>query len=129
MGIINRYKLKEGWTLERIADYIVARRKDKRYPFAMFGKGGSWINDRTQHFISCKCGDEDISLNIGFPEDLSSWDDYEDILIMDEEAGQPYYPFYDADDKPDKRFHFVLNIIGNYNRIMDSFEFLERTDK
>lgn len=126
MGIINRYKLKEGWTLERIADYIVARRKDKRYPFAMFGKGGSWINDRTQHFISCQCGDEDISLNIGFPEDLSIWDDYEDILIMDEEAGQPYYPFYDADHKPEKRFRFVLNIIGNYNRIMDSFEFLER---
>jgi len=126
MAIINRYKLRDGTTIEDVEAEVIRRRTEKIKPHMLFCKGGTWINDRAVHFISCWCGDEDISLNIGFPEDLSTWDDFDDVLVLDEDVGQAYYPFYDADENEKERFPFVLNIIGTYNRIMDSFEFLER---
>lgn len=128
MAVINHYKLRDGVTLDDIQKDIVNRKGKSIEPHALFGVGGSWINERDAHFISCQCGNEDISLNIGFPADLSLWNDFDDVLVMDENFAQPYDPFYIYMDreKDSKPFPFLLNVIGHYNRIMDSFSFLER---
>lgn len=129
--MINRYKLKDGITIQDIETEIKQRLREDKSFHGMFGKGGTWINDKTHvdtHFISCQCGNQDISLNIGFPGDLSQWNDFEDVLILDEDFGQPYGPFYNVMDDKTKAFPFVLNIIGNYNKLMNSFSFLEKKE-
>ena len=89
-------------------------------------EGGSWINKRDKYFITRTCGDEDITLNIGFPDDLSLWDDFDDVIVLDENFCQPYYPFYDAVEKNKTNNIFAMNVIGHYNKIMNSFPFLEK---
>ena len=37
---------------------------------------------------------DDICLYVAFPEDLSKWDDFDYVLILDDNFGQPYTPFY-----------------------------------
>lgn len=118
MKLTKKYHLKPNVTIEDIM--AEAKVKAMRH-----GEGGSWINKRDVYFISCPCGDEEITLNIGFPEDLSLWDDYDDVLLLDEMGCQPYYPFYKAIEEINTRNPYVMNIVGHYDKIMNSFRFLE----
>lgn len=68
-----------------------------------------------------------ITLNVVFPEDLSQWNDYDYILVMDEDFGQPYTPFYNQyNEKIDEREKpFLGLVIRAYNEIMESLPYLE----
>ena len=91
-------------------------------------EGGSWIHKDATRFMLIDIYDKyDITLNIGFPEDLSKWDDFNYVLVLDEEFGQPYTPFYAyMDGTWQKRESPVLNqIIKNYNEEMRNLPFLE----
>lgn len=91
-------------------------------------EGGSWIHKNAIRFMSIPLHDKyEITLNIGFPEDLSKWDDFNYILVLDEEFGQPYIPFYAyLEGAWQKRESPVLNkIIKNYNEEMRALPFLE----
>ena len=72
----------------------------------------------------------DIEMDIAFPKELEKWDDYEHVLVMDDNIGQPYGPFYsylrDPAEQPDP---FLETIIEKYNEIMDSLPFLEKKDE
>lgn len=120
MKIINDYKIKDGITMEDIKAEIL----EKHLPW----NGASTYIHKDAVHSTFRVLTQDISVNIAFPQDLSTWDSYEHVLVMDENFGQPYYPFYTADENESKRFPFVLNIIGLYNKFMDSLSFLERVE-
>ena len=61
-----------------------------------------------------------ITVNVAFPEDLTKWDDYNYILVVDEDSGQPYYPFYNYMEGKEKAFPFLAEVIKGYNRWMGS---------
>jgi len=117
MSIVNRYKLKPGITM----DDILSELRAKKLPI---GTHGTYIS-KDAKYSTCKWLADDISVCIAFPENLASWDDFDHILVMDDECGQPYGPFYDVEKK---QFAYVLNVVGNYNKFMDTMSFLERVD-
>lgn len=94
--------------------------------------GGTWINQYSDLYISItrefpdSCGDFIIS--IGFPDfekGLAEWDDFSFVLVLDDEFGQPYTPFYGKNYKKDiQNFPCLEFVIEKYNEFMDSFDFL-----
>lgn len=57
---------------------------------------------------------------------LLNHDDFNNILVLDEEFGQPYTPFYSENYKKDIKYFPVLeSCIRQYNDFLDSFDFLE----
>ena len=124
---INRYDIKKGTTIQDIEEEIKRRTRKKIQPYATFGPGAEWINREDKYLISCEIGD-DITLNIGFQNDLDEWDDYDDVFVMDELLGHPHHLFYvkiDSDNADVLPMH-IRNLVNAYNKTMDSFEFLER---
>lgn len=113
-GIINRYKLKDGITMND----ILAEIKERHIPYS---EGGSYVHSDA-YYVFWKTLVDDIEVNVGLPEDLSMWDDFDFVLVMDDSFGQPYTPFYEAKET----FPYLLNVIGLYNKFMDSLDFLER---
>ena len=68
----------------------------------------------------------ELSVSICFLPDLDVWDDFNNILVLDEEFGQPYTPFYSENYKKDIKYFPVLEYcIRQYNDFLDSFDFLE----
>lgn len=110
---INRYKLRDGVTMDKIMSEI----KKRKIPYA---EGGTYIHhDSYYSFWMCLC--DEIEVCVALPKDLSVWNDDDYVLVLDDAFGQPYTPFYG-----DKMFPFVLNVVGNYNKFMDSLTFMER---
>lgn len=66
-----------------------------------------------------------ITLDIGFPEDLSKWNDFDYVLVLDEDFGQPYGPFYHYMGNKIPAFPALLEIVNAYNREMSKLEYLE----
>jgi len=119
MNIINKYNLKKGITLEDIK--AEAKKKKLHYSEGF----ASYIHKDAVCSISKLLAD-DITVNIGFPEDLSKWNDFAFVIVMDESFGQPYTPFYHVEEHKRYQFPFVLNVVGHYNKFMDSLSFLEK---
>lgn len=120
--MINRYKMKPGWDFEKIKSFVSDKLKQTVI------NGGKWISEDSCHFFSHWLVGE-IELYVGLPEDLSTWDDYKHILVLDEDFGQPYTPFYGLLENPkEKSFKFLRQVVSKYNKFMDSLEFLEEHD-
>ena len=95
-------------------------------------QGGSWINQYWEWLFSFmgefpdSCGD--FTIYIGFPDfekSLAEWDDFSFVLVLDDEFGQPYAPFYGKNYKQDiQNFPCLEFVIEKYNEFMDSFDFL-----
>lgn len=102
---VNKYKLKYIPTKEQLIAYG-------------FRDGGSWIHKDSVLFkdqVFCFPNqDYEFSVAICFTEDFSAWDDFNNVLVLDEEFGQPYVAFYGDN-----------YCIRQYNKFMDSFDFLE----
>lgn len=94
--------------------------------------GGTWFNRSPGWYISFtgefpnSCGE--FSINIGFPDfekGLVEWDDFNYVLVLDDDFGQPYTPFYGKNYKKDiQDFPCLEFVIEKYNEFMDSFDFL-----
>lgn len=68
----------------------------------------------------------EISVTIAFPQDLSEWNDFDYILVLDEDYGQPYGPFYHfLEGKIEKPWDGLIDVIEAYNEFMSSLIFLE----
>lgn len=70
----------------------------------------------------------EITVNIGFPEDLSKWNDFDYILVLDEDFGQPYIPFYKYlyDDSEKSNWPTALEeIVKKYNETLRGLPYLE----
>lgn len=120
MQKIKRFKLKDGITIE-----------DIRESYPHLNDGGSWIHDdsKTMIFKPSLADADDISVNIGFPEDFSQWNDFDYVLVLDEAFCQPYTPFYDFMDGRIKTFPFLYNVVKSYNEFMSSLNFLEEVEE
>ena len=115
MEIIKRFKIKPGTTME-----------DLRRAGVKPGKAAFIREDCTMLIWKELPGVSDITVNIGFPEDLSTWNDLNCVDVIDEDFGQPYIPFYTYLDNPDKnKSEFVQKVVRGYNAFLSLLPFLE----
>ena len=114
---IKRYKLKEGISLAQLK-------------LAGAKPGGTFVDKTSVLFISKKLL-ANVSLEVAFPADLRAWNDQDFVLVLDNDYGQPYSPFYTKIDLPileessNNKITFLSAIIQKYNEIMDSLDYLE----
>ena len=114
---IKRFKLKENITKE---DLIALGFKD----------GGAWIKTDAELFLDkyfCfKKIDFEYSIGIAFSSNINDWNDFDNVLILDEAFCQPYTPFYgDNYGKDIKNFPALENVISEYNKFMGSLGIFE----
>ena len=114
---INRYQIKESVTLETLL----------KYRFMKHNSPATYIYKDVIYTRNIPLYD-DIELYIGFPEDLSRWNDFDYVLVMDDQFGQPYTPFHNYLNGKCKEFPYLQKVIKEYNRVMDSFDFLQKSE-
>lgn len=88
----------------------------------------SWIHPRAIRFIGYRLNINglEIDVDIGFPENLTEWNDFEYIIVMDDDFCQPYGPFYTKLDNPDWNGNDFLNVlVEEYNNLLTNLPFLE----
>lgn len=85
-------------------------------------------------YVPIYCQNWDFSINIGFPDDLSKWNDFDYVLVLDEESLQPYTPFYDRLREQERPVTSIVSyycekfqneFVDLYNETMSKFGFLE----
>lgn len=129
---IKRFKLKEGTTLDEIRNYPGI--KDNY---------GTWIAKDvilhlsidlsvmvvmagTRHPRKNREHRFELDLGIGFPEDLSQWNDFTYTIVLDMAFCQPYTPFYNKFNTDIKDHEHVLRMVAQkYNDAIASLPFLE----
>lgn len=118
---INRYKLRDDITKEYLEDL----------PYYKKGEA-IWIAKDLVGYIP-KCimyKDLEVDVDIGFKEDIHDWNDFDNIIALDDDFGQLYTPFYKEEyfDKGEEitNFHYLEEFVKRYNKYMDSLPFLER---
>lgn len=116
MQKIKRFKLKDNTTVDDLVK-------------AGFRDGGTWIHKEAKRFksypIEIKTDHylDEFSVNIAFGDDLSVWNDYDWILVLDEMFGQPYNPFYQHYEDRVTDFRALEAVIERYNQIMCQIPF------
>lgn len=111
---IQRYKLKDGVTKDTLLQ-------------CGFRPGGSYIA-KDVVYMTYRALADSIDVNIGMPEDLSKWNDFDYVLVLDNDFGQPYTPFYNfmnGEIKEKNCFPFLRKVIAKYNKVMSSYPVLE----
>ena len=96
--------------------------------------GGSWIRKDADYFIGKSFTVKDgrakleFSINIAFVEgSLIGWNDFDSVLILDDDFGQPYTPFYGENwGEEITDFPILGKVIEKYNEFMDKQTYLER---
>ena len=116
MMIVNKYRIKSGATHSDIKNALNLHHFPISTHVSYISKDAIYGTHKT---IASR-----ISVNVGFPEDLSKWDSFDHVLVLDEDFGQPYTPFYSGKYTS----AFLERVITNYNAFMDSLSFLERVD-
>lgn len=113
MPTINKYTIKEGTSIDDIKTEI----ESIGLKFSL----NNGIVNRSGRYYTCKYLHKDISVDIVFPDDLSTWNSESFTKVMDEFCGQPFMLFYDDDP-----CESVWVVIEKYNEFMDSLHFLRR---
>ena len=109
---IKRFKLKKGVTKTRLLALG-------------FRPGGTWIKKDAELFFTTSL-EYDISLDIAFGENINDWNDFDNVLLLDEDFGQPYTPFYGKNYGKDVTGRPALEtVIVGYNRIMQDLGIFE----
>lgn len=120
---IKRYKIKPDATRETIlrcchcgwfygGSYVT-----KGADFTIFHHGAY----RKTHF--------EFSIDVAFKPDVQDWNDFDNILVLDEDWCQPYTPFYDNYGKEVSDSPTLEYLIDEYNRFLGSLEFLEEVEE
>ena len=118
---INRYKLRDNIKKSDLQKYNVR-------------SGGSWIISDAHKFIDriftigSKRDSCELSLNIAFKKNIYDWNDFDNILVLDERFCQPYTPFYQFLDGEIDSFPFLDKVIQKYNEIMNSIDLFEKIE-
>lgn len=124
---ILHFRLKEGTTLETILSTPGVRKANACW---IANDATSFISKIFNHPRRNKHDDGfQISINVGFPEDISKWNDEEYVLMLDEAFLQPYTPFHDlkgeGNDTFEPGFQMLNWAIQMYNDFMKTLPFLE----
>lgn len=90
---------------------------------------GGWIKGGAMGYI-CKTFynkplDHEFTVYVAFDRDLDEWNDFDNVLITDDDWGTPYSPFYDLWDEEVEHYTALEYVIECYNDYMDSLPFLE----
>ena len=84
-------------------------------------KEGGWDSYILDPKVSYSCVlYEDIELHIEISTSSSNkikFNDYDNVLVFDDEIGQPYFPFYKG-----IRTEYIHKVIEKYNEKMDEFK-------
>lgn len=122
MTKINRYKLKDVIATSDLIKYHAR-------------SGGTWINKEADVFFSkvlyiqtYRHTKAEISVEIAFKRDLQDWNDFDNILVCDEDFCQPYTPFYSYLDGQIESFPFLDTVIQKYNEYMNSIDLFEKIE-
>ena len=135
MERIKRYKVKDSITKE----YLLKK--------GFSNDGGTWIHKENKLYktkyiritnkVEYKTKDgktetrkymSEFDIEIVFDHDINIWDDSNNVLVINDSCGQPYYPFYDYLDgkmKHNEIPEILALFVTEYNKYMDSLEFLE----
>lgn len=114
---IKRFKVKDGVTKE---DLIALG----------FASGGTWVKKDAKLF-RCRIFEYtpthfEYSISIVFGDDINDWNDFDNVLILDEDFCQPYTPFYgDNFGKEIYDFPSLENVIYRYNKFMSELGIFE----
>ena len=83
-------------------------------------KEGSWLKEYNGREVMSRyfCLVDDIELHITFDIGQMKFDDFDDVLVLDDNFCQPYTSFYTTDNL--KTFSFLEKVIKAYNRNMDT---------
>jgi len=87
--------------------------------------GGSYIQKDAVLIDSKFAIHKSIDVEIGFPEDLTEWNDIDYVLVLDFDFGQPFYPFYRFLATGENESRFVSELVERYNNWMSSRDYLE----
>ncbi len=117
MAQINRYRIRPGF---HMPNHVL--------------KGGKWIRKDANWFLGKSFVAKDLpdklnfSINIAFVnEDLSEWNDFDSVLVLDDDYAQPYTPFYGENYGQEIHdFPILEKVIDRYNQFMDHQFYLER---
>lgn len=92
---------------------------------------GGWIKGGADGFICKKFHNkiinEDMTIYVAFDRDMSEWNDYDNIQIVDDYDFQ-YSDFFDRWDEEIEDDPILQYVIEEYNDYMDSLPFLEPLD-
>lgn len=121
MAKIKRYRLVDGFTVDAFHDQYGIR------------KGGSWACEgarscifKSIFFRNDEKHEFEFSIYLCFPEQekMSEWNDFDYILVLDEDFLQPYTPFYNHFGEEVKDYWCLETFIEKYNEWMDTLTFL-----
>lgn len=105
--VIKRYQLKSGVTAE---DLLL-----NGFTFSLDGVIRD-ISAQRYTYINYILEDIELIIEIGINENGKlSFDDYKNVLVLDDDFCQPYYPFYDDVEG----FEYLNDVIKKYNNLMD----------
>lgn len=136
MEKIKRYKLKDSITKEQLLKMGCKESENLSYicKGAVLGK----TNCIDIHFTYPHIGrngktkqikaTSEFDVDIAFTDNIQNWNDFDNIIVLDSDWCQPYYPFYNyLDGKIGiKTSPMVLPLlVAEYNKYMDNLEFLE----
>ena len=136
MEKIKRYKLKDDIKKEQLLKMGCRESENLSYicKGAVIGKTKS-ITIRSKHEYKDRYGNlktlydnSEFDIDIAFTENLQNWNDFDNVLVLDSDWCQPYYPFYNYMDgkigiKTSPKILPLL--VAEYNKYMSSLEFLE----
>lgn len=96
--------------------------------------GGKWIRKDASHFIGKSFsvpsgrGYFEFSVNIAFVNcGLDDWNDFDSVLVINDDDGQPYTDFYGNNwEKEFPETSIVGEVIKKYNEFMDAQPYLEK---
>ena len=117
---IKRFKLKSNVTKEELLALG-------------FKSGGSWIIKDAELFLCkefyYKKTHLEYSIGIAFCANINDWNDFDNVLILDEDFGQPYTPFYgDNYGRDITDFPTLENVIIKYNEFMSGLGIFEEIE-
>lgn len=124
---IKRYKIKDGININDVVSFHGVEKCDWSFVHkdAKFGMA-KYIYSRKLDF--------EVSIYVTFSENLQEWDDFNYVLVLDDDFGQPYTAFYRRLEQtilPAKQKlsstenKYVDWVVEEYNKFMDSISFLE----
>lgn len=113
---IKRYKLRDDVTKDELLQCGLK-------------EGGTWIKKDAKIFLT-QCFDYkkahfEFSINIAFDSNIGDWNDFDNVLVIDENFCQPYTPFYGKNyGKEINDFAALEYVIQKYNEFMSGLSFL-----
>lgn len=106
---INRYKLSD-----RVS-------KENRGALLLAGfRSGSWRRKDNHDWMSASMVlYDEITIEIDIDLTTLEWDDFNNVLVLDCDFGQPYVPFYHYLNGEIKMFPVLEKVVKEYNRLME----------